>query len=103
VSEIKPALTEQEWIDYGEGEDMGPLKFEDYFGDLYVNQAGPIEGKDRHAIAAMALHKQPFGFSFTREDVAMLRNVINPRHPSPRERACLDLADRISALLPPEP
>lgn len=69
-----------------------------------------------HALAALALHGQPFGFSWA--DVALLERLADYDH---REAACLEghvddfpevadnreahvraLAARIAALLPPE-
>ena len=68
---------------------------------------------DRHAIAALALHGQPFGF--TRADVALVRGVIadvdhghgdgcfrGPCCCKDRMGRLFSLADRIEALLPPE-
>ena len=69
---------------------------------------------DRHALAALCLHEQPFGF--TREDVEVLR-VAAPQHgegcsatdlwPGPcdcgiEEGLLNSMADRIEALLPPD-
>ena len=47
----------------------------------------------RHALAALSLYKQPFGF--TREDVEHLRGGFHAHD-------FTSLADRIEALLPPE-
>lgn len=57
---------------------------------------GALERKDCHALAALALYRQPFGF--TRGDVRMLRNAGERAKHFPM----LYLADRIAALLPPE-
>ena len=58
----------------------------------------------RHAIAATALHGQPFGF--TREDVALLREHftwdVTCDVSEGAARSGTSLADRIEALLPPE-
>ncbi len=58
-----------------------------------------------HALAAFSLHNQPFGF--TREDVELIRAVayesLIEMLPLKSRAAVLDsLADRLSALLPPE-
>jgi hypothetical protein len=53
----------------------------------------------RHGIAAFALWGQPFGF--TREDVAELRMLATRNYEIDPE-ALRSLAERISALLPPE-
>ncbi len=117
MSEIKPALTVREWgrkhhaiqcfdswdeskVPTGVGEiEAGP-------GYLYLTShehgdfADFSAGSDRHALAALCLHDQPFGF--TREDaewcVAASYAFANPH----LKRNLLSLADRIEALLPPE-
>lgn len=54
----------------------------------------------RHAVAAVALHGQPFGF--TREDVvALLGMAMGGVDPEYQEAVCRSLASRIEALLPP--
>ena len=56
----------------------------------------------RHALAALALHAQPFGF--THEDVRAVRRVVEESgalSSSTRERL-RDLAARLAALLPPQ-
>lgn len=72
--------------------------------DQYGHYTYP-ETDDYHALAALALHGQPFGF--TREDVTALRNVANSLDvDDPTYEATLEviasLTDRVSALLPPE-
>lgn len=57
-----------------------------------------FDAKGRHAVAALALHEQPFGFTW--DDVAMLRILASPPD-APPYFPMLDLADRIAALLPP--
>lgn len=56
---------------------------------------------ERHALAALCLHEQPFGF--TQQDVAMLRQEADDEWPASHEMhaALTNLADRIAALLPP--
>lgn len=58
----------------------------------------PLVDYDRHALAALALHGQTFGF--TREDVEALRSLSADLHPN--NEPFYSLADRIAALLPPE-
>lgn len=60
------------------------------------------DGSGRHALAALALHGQPFGF--TREDVAALWFVIQEREGlvGAPQHTLRSLAERIEALLPPE-
>ncbi len=59
----------------------------------------------KHAVAALALHGQPFGF--TRADVEALNNAwcaVKGYHSGSEEdaRQLESLRDRIAALLPPE-
>lgn len=59
----------------------------------------------RHAMAAIALYGQPFGF--TREDVRFLREDAETHRMEPEDwhadvPILLSLAARIEALLPPE-
>lgn len=106
MSEIKPALTAEEWAMARVHVSLYPT------GKDLMLQLG-----NRHGIAAAALHDQPFGF--TREDVvdehqAYHDAVMLARHfqdsGMERERlACKERArrhkeraDRIEALLPPE-
>ena len=60
--------------------------------------------EQRHALAAIALHEQPFGFTW--KDVDGLRYLaagIDRQHPGGMNALGIvsDLADRIAALLPP--
>lgn len=114
---IPPALTAKEWrttrVDLAYGLWYATLEAADSH-DAYLAGTGEVEATGepapwlmlysksespnaivfrRHALAALALHGQPFGF--TRKDVALLRaanhaNVLN------------SLIARIEALLPPE-
>jgi hypothetical protein len=74
-----------------------------------LRQSGKIvyaEHEGRHALAALCLHGQPFGF--TREDVKLCRLVIPwiyqrwDESVRPEMDALESLASRIEALLPPE-
>jgi hypothetical protein len=91
--EITPALTpEQWWLARGAKEiSLG----EEW---LHVGNALIDPRLDRHALAALALHGQPFGF--THEDVDELREAYEA-DPLLVGRDVLDIADRIAALLPP--
>lgn len=111
MSEAGPALTPEEWagpqphirrLDLLIFEDPAPeggdcVICEDHGPDAESGRA-VILPEDRHALAALALHGQPFGFTWGHVDA--LREVIadatganlGPLH---------DLADRIAALLPP--
>ena len=97
-------MTAAEWIQYGE--DL--MVMADWAADK--RPFGPdrrftMEEK-RLAVAAIALHNQPFGF--THEDEALLeaqaRFCEGRGAPGDRETAARlrDLQDRISALLPPK-
>jgi hypothetical protein len=110
---IKPALTAEEWElrlagnysgERGEGVPViaGGNVAITYDGGL---AAAPTD--DNHAIAAIALYGQEFGF--TRADVELLRYASSGRwetgsveEAEAEEAAMRDLADRIEALLPPE-
>jgi len=113
---ISPALTADEWTRLSrEGTDRALLPFETAWLTPYedaegnwtsLNLKGPmgrvnVNRPDMAAIAALALHRQPFGF--THEDLRLLRNVSEGFAFAPSGRALLDLAARIEALLPPEP
>jgi hypothetical protein len=59
--------------------------------------------EQRHALAALALHGQPFGF--TQEDVIRLHGLAHHMQAETGDRPYTDkiqdLAHRIAALLPP--
>lgn len=83
---IEPALSAEEWA--------RPMNV-----DLRVETMLELEGeiRSRHAIAALALYGQPFGF--TRDDVDNLRGIVLGGEVG---RWLESLADRIEALLPPK-
>lgn len=109
LSNIEPALTAEEW---------GQQRFEtealageataqiDEEGDVYVSPTTKdgafFHGADRHALAALLLYGQTFGF--TRSDVILLRHFAKD---FPEEAQLghnlRNLADRIEALSPPNP
>ena len=109
---IRPALTPEEWQDLDSGEAL----IED--GELCVRYDSGLASEvvgDRHALAALCLHGQPFGFTW--DDVEVLRE-ISPEHrigcahlafvgsdcdcEAEQESATIaSVADRIAALLPP--
>lgn len=98
---VKPALTEKEWVVAPDIEHL--MTFEIASDILPEGIIG------RHGAAALALYGQPFGF--TQEDVRELRSVYNAymsgdwgnfSESDPWVIAIKSLADRISALLPPE-
>lgn len=89
---LKPALTAEEWVHADGKIGVTPELGENMFAHGH-----------NHALAALCLHGQDFGF--TMEDVVVLRGAQ-----SALNFECLDrgfdrpctLADRIEALLPPE-
>lgn len=116
MNEIAPALNEREWAAWtssSSGRDCDRLE---YFHDTayadgtrHVVIDGRYDEAERHAVAALCLYGQPFGF--TREDVQALEELrqgfmtasYGRGNGSPIERALASLADRIAALLPPAP
>lgn len=107
---VRPALTPGEWAElaikrahvkvHGDGDPLWIRSAEPYETDVWVY------GDERHALAALALHGQPFGF--TREDVIRVLRVANDMVPGTDEqRDWVSLARRLAALLPdchiPEP
>jgi hypothetical protein len=114
MSEIRPALTPEEWAsrevnrkltDSGGwplscqpialGEDAISIGPPEYAPSMHV----PAEYL--HAIAALALHDQPFGFRH--KDVRLLREAVYNVPDGWSGNPWMDeLADRIAALLPPE-
>ncbi len=121
MSEVKPALTPLEWAkreyvqkehasDTGRRMNIFAALYEGYASEPEEGEVllvGPAHGHDagicpaeaRHAVAALALHGQPFGF--TREDVHHLR-VLEHTGIWPISVNSGSLADRIEALLPPK-
>ena len=93
MSEVKPALMAEEWdmIQQMDVVICARLPRRDLLIDL------PEEPAARHATAAVALHGQPFGFTW--EDVDGLRMVAQSHEAF--GSAIEDVADRIAALLPP--
>lgn len=95
---MKPALTREEWEAHENllGRRL-PIEWE-------PGSVKYLEHEFRHAIAALCLYGQPFGF--TREDVELLRELANdeesPLWPGRYGDEFNNLADRIEALLPPE-
>lgn len=115
IDTIKPALTPQQWADLnGSCYFVGSSEFVYEDGELEdgisISAATvhvDLPKDDRHGIAALCLHGQPFGF--TREDVRRLREY--PDLYGGLQRTCVEaewqqfvdsLADRTEALLPPE-
>jgi hypothetical protein len=112
---VKPALTPEEWKI---GEDSASVLGDgttdyDYGyaglcsdGTLHINLwEYTYEGSGRHALAALALHGQPFGFTRAMVDILAdaLEGAINDGWGHNDERALAAQAiENIRALLPPE-
>lgn len=109
MSEIKPALTAEEWAVWLKDGARVPEMVDACYTAVF---GGRIKDGSRHAQAAVALHGQPFGFS--KKDVEQLRAIgdgwpvthvdWNAGYDTDAglEAAALSLAGRIEALLPPE-
>jgi hypothetical protein len=95
VSEIRPAVTNEEWrVGYLMRNAVGAAWGD---GNLCIGE-DTATPEIAHAVAAVCLHGQPFGF--TREDVRELRAMsVNGF----TYFGLNSIADRIEALLPPEP
>lgn len=109
VGEAKPALTPEEWaaaLDrylLRDGYMIGIREADRVQLSAGLDDFNDVHGVDRQALAAVALHEQPFGFTW--EDVDALRGTAEDyeyRAITPDPFVELnDLADRIAALLPP--
>lgn len=111
MSELKPALSAEEWKVKDKRLSGETYVVRDAYGDLTVRydheMFAIVPSELEHALAALALYGQPFGFTW--EDVETLRAVI-AEFPM-RDEAEADelgsrlhaLANRIAALLPPDP
>lgn len=96
-----PAMTPDEWKELATESVASFDEFDVVDGELNMNCEMWVPVKNRHRVAALALHEQPFGF--TRADVEMLDDpwggnagrawTIEEWHA---------LRDRIAALLTPE-
>lgn len=118
--QVKPALTPEEWgpnptinpvfRGWASAEDSGSFALHGRVlrvtaSDKRTGRAITLNVTDeRHALAALALHGQPFGF--TREDVGRIRNAADFYRMQGYTNQPYDLfalAARIEALLPPCP
>lgn len=116
--EVQPAMTAEEWATKRVARDgypqcaivecevrfRGEKKFErgKWFALFSGDGEDVLRPATAHAIAALALHGQPFGF--TRDDLAALRQACKYQWGLNRqeESVLYSLAARIAALLPPE-
>lgn len=102
---MKPALTAKDWADKMFEATLAPtceatVIVRDV--DVFIGSADGacFRGADRHALAAIALYDQPYGF--TREDVNFVHYLADLTHDETNRKGAQELADRIEALLPPE-
>jgi len=110
---IRPALTVDEWEQRARFNADGDARFvlvgrgfDGYAGHAHLRDADEVpiayEG-DFHALAALALYGQPFGF--TEGDVNLLRLAAQMEEECFGDergaRHFTSIADRIAALLPP--
>ena len=97
MEKIEPALTPEEWAEW-EITQSGPLSVRrDTFGAL---QCGGCYLGDGHAVAAVALHGRPFGFTW--EMVYAIERAADRLSGSdPNEVILREAAARIASLLPP--
>lgn len=99
MGEIKPALAPEEWQNV---ERDYPL-----FRTAGVSDAEVLSPSDRHAAAAVALHGQPFGFTW--QDVERLLSIAGEIREAEgaiptallKARELESVATRIAALLSP--
>ena len=110
--DVAPALTPKQW----ERLSFSPIANPDVSGGIQVvagTYAGDVPVAGRHALAALALHGQPFGFTHAhvRGILAVLAGAADPSawfgatSPLDREEAealAEEAAKLIAALLPPE-
>ena len=98
---VKPALTPEEWAQSRQSQAGEHNKAPMIHGQFLVFSGMPEPINRLHAMAALCLHEQPFGF--TREDVDGLRIMMDREGPRIHLYGSVaSLADRIEALLPPE-
>ena len=88
---VGPALTPEQWEEYDK-----PKLDRDI--ECATHEVGYYTPPSRHGLAALALHEQPFGFTWGNVD--LLRTVAEDSPAAHAERL-RELADRIAALLPP--
>ena len=103
---IGPALTPDEWARAGSASTVVASDGGVYFGERKPGRMG-VEAlrvdvaSERHALAALALHGQPFGF--TNDDARALNDAIVYLHNHHYDASKIaSIARRIAALLPPE-
>jgi hypothetical protein len=111
VKDITPALTAEEWKRAGDGGQFyiawdGWLHAADSKAREYLDASLDKQASgNRHALAALALHRQPFGFTWEMAAFLRARCFFESHGIGCGDEAgkCLycEIADRIAALLPP--
>ncbi|MBI4408631.1 MAG: hypothetical protein HY561_02905 [Gemmatimonadetes bacterium] len=109
LENVVPPLSDDEWRALEARPDQSAAERPRYAAlggpahrELTVEPGTVAVGRDRHALAALALHAQPFGFSWTDVDalVEAIGCAAEVGHANVGVRL-YNLADRIAALLPP--
>jgi len=101
-SKSEPALSDAEWVFVDNGlPAAGELdQVEDQVWVEYSVAGKKRKTNRRHALAALCLRGQSFGFSS--KDVGALRRELEYNHGIREVETLQSLVDRIGALLPPE-
>lgn len=117
TDQIQPALSSDEWkeLKADRRKPNGPYEHAVYIGQygVCINDEEEYEGacvreSARHALAALCLHQQPYGFTQAMVDILRERACLGKEVMSavscPEEVTCIfcQIADRIEALLPPK-
>lgn len=90
TDEIKPALSAEDWVVYG------PKVYPDILESLAFQD-------DYHAVAALALHNQPFGFTQDEvSDLVDLLGLVDWESIEGLRNSLTSVLTKVRALLPPE-
>lgn len=102
MSEIKPALTPEQWASATKYALVGRA------ADHVLAESGPHSWLEPHEVAALALHGQPFGFTWEDVDALELvyRRVLRVPEPLGEDGAAAverlhSHVARLASLLPP--
>ena len=106
MSEIKPALTAEEWANgrTEKGYTFNRVGVDVWFGS--PNETDPLMMvQNRHAVAAVCLHDQPFGFTREMVDAVRVLDSLNAMKWDEVKALWVlvrQMTDHVEALLPPE-